>query len=166
MAWWVRNAIIFFYALTVYLSYSQIILLAGGYAPIGFILTPSDMPYAPPLSMVVIAPQFYGGEGWGVRLIPASVFGVNMYVPVVHYYYSDGGWWEYVPNSRARLGATPIETAINMATALLPPYTPATYSTATPPRFSVLFILPAWVYVPIMLYALKYKLYYRGRRVW
>jgi len=165
--WWLRNAAVLFYAFTVYVSYSQFILLAGGYAPIGFILTPSDMPYAPPLSMVVLAPHFHGDRGWGARLIDAYIYGVKVHIPVVHYYYrdSDGGWWEYVPNSKARLGATPLETTTYMLQALVPPYTPAVYP-SDPPRFGVLFILPAWAYVPLMLYALRYRLYYRGRRVW
>jgi len=166
MRWLLRNLLVFFYAFTVYISYSQIILLAGGYAPVGFVLTPSDMPYAPPLSMVVLAPTFEGDGGWGVRFIDAYVYGVRVEVPVVHYYYREGGqWWEYVPNSRARLGSTPLETALNMLWALLPPWTPAVYP-SDPPRFKVLFTLPAWAYVPLMLFALRYKLYYRGRRVW
>jgi len=163
---WVRNALIFFYAFTVYASYSQIILLAGGYTPVGFILTPSDMPYAPPLSMVVIVPNFEDMEGWGVRFIDAYVVGVKIHIPVVHYYYyEDGKWWEYVPNSKAKIGFTVVETAVNMLTSLLPPYTPAIYP-SNPPSFKVIFILPAWAYIPIMLFALRYKLYYRGRRVW
>jgi len=160
--WRIRNFLIFFYALTVYLSYSQVILLAGGYAPVGFILTPSDMPWAPPLSMIILSPEFKG-EGWGVKFIDGAL---GLKVPVVHYFYCDhSGCYEYIPNSKARFGSTPWETAVNMLEALLPPWTPAVFPSSRP-AYGVVFMLPAWVYIPLMLFALRYKLYYLGRRVW
>jgi len=160
--WRIRNLLIFFYAFTVYASYSQIILLAGGYAPIGFILTPSDMPWAPPLSMVVLSPEFKG-EGWGVKFVDTPT---GLKIPIVHWYYCTSSvCYEYIPNSKARFGSTPIETALNMLEALLPPWTPVV-TVSSRPAFGVVFILPVWAYIPLMLYALRYKLYYLGRRVW
>jgi len=159
--WRVRNLLIFFYALTVYLSYSQVVLLAGGYVPVGFILTPSDMPWAPPMSLVVLSPEFKG-EGWGVRFVEGA-FGLK--VPVVHYFYCADACYEYIPNSKARFGETPWETALNTLEALLPPWTPAV-APSERPAYGVVFILPAWVYLLLMVYALRHKLYYLGRRVW
>jgi len=160
--WRIRNLLIFFYAFTVYASYSQIILLAGGYAPVGFILTPSDMPYAPPLSMVILSPHF-DGEGWAVKFVDTAL---GLKIPVVHWYYCSGSvCYEYIPNSKARFGETPLETALNMLEALLPPWTPVV-TVSGRPAYGVVFILPAWAYIPLMLFALRYKLYYRGQRVW
>jgi len=161
--WLIRNVFVFFIAVTVYGSVSQVLLLSGSYSPIAFVLTSSTMPWYPPLSLVILSPDF-GGNGWGVRFIDT---GVGYKVPVMHYYscVTDTLCFEYVPNSKSRFGYNPIETFFLMVEALIPPYPPAIFASERP-VYGVLFVIPSWVYLPMLILAFRYVLYYRGRRVW
>lgn len=163
---------LFFYALVVALSWWQLMLLLGAYSPVGIVLTASSMPYLPPLSVAFLAPAPPGGwEGWGVRLADAQVFGVPVKLPLLHYYICNNGGGtctEVVPNSKSRLGATPLETLAIQLFALIPPYPAASYAVdrAEVP-YRVVLAVPAYVFVPLMAWAVRLPpLYYKFRRVW
>ncbi len=163
-----RNLLIFFYALTVELSIFQAALLFGYYAPVGFVLTASDMPYLPPLSLVFLAPAPEGPwSGWGVAFYDAQILGVPIKVPVFHYYTVGNGYCsEYIPNKRATLGSTPIETLMIQLSALLPPWEGYVRPCVKAPSVKAVFVVPAWTYIPIMLFALRYRLIRRLKVVW
>ena len=168
MATVLRNALIFFYALIVQLSVFQLALVFGYYSPIGVVMTASAMPYAPPLSVVFILPEEPSGAGWAVALQDAYLFGVDVKIPIVHYFYVSSTCTEVIYNAKATLwlNGDILGNLLTQLEALLPPW--PTYVRACPyrPAFKVAFVIPAWVFVPIMIFALRYKLYYRFRRVW
>lgn len=162
--------LLLFYAMIVALSWWQLMLLLGGYSPVGVVLTASSMPYLPPLSVAFLAPAPPGNwEGWGVRLVDAYAFGVPVKVPLLHYYIcSSNTCIEVIPNSKSRLGTSALDTLAIQAYALLPPYPQVQY---TVPRGEVQYIvtlpIPAYVFVPLMLWAVRLpRLYYKFRRVW
>jgi len=161
--WLIRNVFVFFIAVTVYGSVSQVLLLSGSYSPIAFVLTPSAMPWYPPLSLVIITPHFEG-KGWGIKYIETE-WGYK--VPEMHHFtcVTDTLCIEYIPNTKSRFGSNPIETLILMAEAFIPPYLPG-ISHSEWPNYGVLFVIPSWVYLPMLILAFRYALYYKGRRVW
>jgi hypothetical protein len=164
----IRNILIFFYALIVQLSVFQFALLFGYYSPIGVVLTASAMPYAPPLSVVFILPYPPQGAGWAVAFQDAQFMGIPIKIPVFHYFYVSSTCTELIYNAKAvlRLDGDILGNLINQLEALLPPW--PVYIRACPytPIYRVAFILPSWAFIPLMIYALRYKLYYRFRRVW
>jgi len=163
-----RNALIFFYALIVQLSIFQFALLLGYYSPVGVVLTASAMPYAPPLSVAFLLPEPPGPgySGWAVALQDAQFFSVLVKMPIVHYFYVSSTCTEVIYNAKATLGGDVLSNLLRQLEALLPPW--PTYVRACPykPVYRVAFIIPAWVFVPLMIFALRYKLYHRFRRVW
>jgi hypothetical protein len=166
-----RNVLVFFYAFIVQLSIFQLALLFGFYSPVGIVLTASAMPYAPPLSVAFLLPEAPGPgyAGWAVALIDAQVASIPVKVPVMHRFItSSGGCYEDIPNSKAVLPLTgsPIDTVKSQLLALLPPWPEAVRPCPYLPAYKVAFIIPAWVFVPLMIFALRYKLYYKFRRVW
>jgi len=164
-----RNALIFFYALIVQLSVFQLALVFGYYSPIGVVMTASAMPYAPPLSVVFILPEppHQGYAGWAVALPDAQLLGVGIKIPIFHRFVVTETCIEDIPNGKAALTySSPIDNLVNQLTALLPPWPEVVRACPYRPAFKVAFVIPAWVFVPIMIFALRYKLYYRFRRVW
>ncbi len=163
-----RNLAVLIYAATVELSILQVFLLMGAYAPVGFILTTSDMPYLPPMSMVVLLPYIPPNySGWAAAEVPLSLWGVEIYAPVVHSFAVGAtACYEYIPNAKAAFGLSPLETARNMILGLLPPWIPLERPCVYRPVYAVAFAVPAWAYIPLMAFALRYKLYYRFKRVW
>jgi len=163
-----RNILVFSYAFLVQLSIFQLGLIFGYYSPVGVVLTASAMPYAPPLSIVFILPEPPGGAGWAVALQDAQFFGVAVKIPIVHYFYVSSTCTEVIYNAKAALwlGGDVLSNLLRQLEALLPPW--PTYVRACPyaPAYKVAFIIPAWVFIPLMIFALRYKLYYRFRRVW
>jgi hypothetical protein len=163
-----RNVLIFFYAFLVQLSIFQMGLLFGYYSPIGVVLTASAMPYAPPLSVVFLLPAPPQGAGWAVAFQDAQFFSVPVKIPVVHYFYVSSTCTEVIYNSKAvlKLDGDVLGNMLRQLEALLPPW--PTYIRTCPytPAYKVAFIIPAWAFIPLMAYALRYKLYYRFRRVW
>jgi hypothetical protein len=165
-----RNVLVFFYAFIVQLSIFQFALLFGFYSPVGIVLTASAMPYAPPLSVAFLLPEAPGPgyAGWAVALIDAQVAGIPVKVPVMHRFVISGGCYEDIPNAKAILPLTgnPIDVATSQLFALLPPWPEAVRMCPYQPVYKVALMIPAWVFVPLMIFALRYKLYYRFRRVW
>jgi len=161
--WFIRNLLVFFVAVTIYASVSQVFLLAGSYSPVAYILTPSAMPWYPPLSLVFLSPYF-DGRGWGIKYIDTAV---GYKVPVMHYYtcIADNYCIEYIPNTKSAFGSNPIETLIRMTNALIPPYPPGV-TTSESPDYGVLVAIPSWIYIPLLILAFRYALYYKARRVW
>jgi len=164
-----RNVLIFFYALTVQLSVFQFALLLGYYSPIGIVLTASAMPYAPPLSIVFILPDPPGSgyAGWAVALADAQISGIGIKIPIFHRFIVSDTCLEDIPNSKAALlYSSPVDNLISQAAALLPPWQETIRTCPYRPAFKAAFVIPAWAYIPLMIFALRYKLYYRFRRVW
>jgi len=163
-----RNVLIFFYAFLVQLSIFQLGLLFGYYSPVGVVLTASAMPYAPPLSIAFILPEPPQGAGWAVALQDAQFFSVPVKIPIVHYFYVSSTCTEVVYNSKAvlKLDGDVLGNILRQLEALLPPW--PTYIRTCPyaPAYKVAFIIPSWLFIPLMIFALRYKLYYRFRRVW
>ena len=163
-----RNALIFFYAFIVQLSVFQFALLFGYYSPVGVVLTASAMPYAPPLSIVFLVPEAPRGAGWAVAFQDGHFYGIPVKVPIVHYFTVSESCTEIIYNSKAilTLDGNVLDNLLRQLEALLPPW--PTYIRACPyePRYKVAFVIPAWVFVPVMIFALRYKLYYKFRRVW
>jgi hypothetical protein len=126
------------------------------------------MPYLPPLSLAFLAPAPEGSwSGWGVAFYDAQFFNVPVKIPVFHYYTVAPGYcYEYIPNSRAALGSTPLETLAIQLSALLPPWPSAVRTCPRPPSIKAVFVVPAWTYIPIMLFALRYRLIRRFKVVW
>jgi hypothetical protein len=161
--------LVFFYALLVQLSIFQLGLLFGYYSPIGVVLTASAMPYAPPLSVVFLLPEPPSGAGWAVAFQDAQVAGIYVKIPVVHYFIaSPSSCTEVIYNSKAvlRLNGDVVGNLLDQLVALLPPW--PTYIRSCPyvPTYKVAFIIPSYVFVLLMIFALRYKLYYKFRRVW
>jgi len=152
-----RNLTIFFYALIVQLSVFQFALLLGYYAPVGVVLTASAMPYVPPFSVVFILPEKPQGAGWAVAFQDAMFFGVQIKVPIVHYFYVGSECTEVIYNSKAvlSLNGDVVGNLITQIEALLPPW--PTYIRACPYQvaYRVAFVIPAWVLIPLMLFALR-----------
>jgi len=163
-----RNVLIFFYALTVQLSVFQFALLLGYYSPIGIVLTASAMPYAPPLSVAFILPEEPRGAGWAVALQDAQFFSVPVKIPIIHYFYVGSSCTEVIYNAKAmlRLDGDILHNLADQLEALLPPWPVYIRSCPYPVAYRVAFIIPSWAFIPLMIYALRYKLYYRFRRVW
>lgn len=160
---------LFFYALVVALSWWQVLMFFGGYSPVAIILTSSSMPYMPPLSVLFLAPAQGDWEGWGVRLVDASLFGVPVKLPLAHYYSCKGGQCtEVVYNAKSVLGRTPWETLVIQLYALLPPYPTAVNTVpAEEVPYRAVLAVPAYLFVPLMVWAVRLpRLYYRFRRVW
>jgi hypothetical protein len=127
------------------------------------------MPYAPPLSIVFLVPETPEGAGWAVAFQDAQFMGVQIKIPVVHYFaVSQSSCTEIIYNSKAvlTLDGDVVGNLARQLEALLPPW--PTYIRTCPyaPTYKAVFIIPAWVFIPLMIYALRYKLYYRFRRVW
>jgi hypothetical protein len=158
------------YALIVELSVFQFALLFGHYAPIGVVLTASAMPYAPPLSVAFIlpdAPDEY--TGWAVAFQDAQLFGVPVKIPIMHRFAVGANYcYEDIPNARAVLPLTgnPLDALMAQLQALLPPWPEAIRPCPYRPAFKVAFVIPAWIFIILMIFALRYKLYYGFRRVW
>ncbi len=164
-----RNALVFFYAFLVQLSVFQLSLLFGYYSPIGVVLTASAVPYAPPLSIVFLLPEPPAGAGWAVAFQDAQFMGVTVKIPIVHYFVvSPSSCAEIIYNSKAvlRLDGDVLGNLLDQLEALLPPW--PVYIRACPysPQYRVVFVIPSWVFIPLMIFALRYKLYYKFRRVW
>jgi len=163
-----RNVLIFFYAFLVQLSVFQLALLFGYYSPVGVVLTASAMPYAPPLSVAFILPEEPRGAGWAVALQDAQFFSIQVKIPIIHYFYVSSTCTEVIYNSKAvlKLDGDILGNLLSQLEALLPPW--PTYVRTCPyaPAYRVAFIIPSWAFIPLMIFALRYKLYYRFRRVW
>jgi hypothetical protein len=166
----IRNILIFFYAIIVQLSVLQFALLFGYYSPIGVVLTASAMPYAPPLSVAFILPYqpTQGYDGWAVAFSDAQIAGIPIKIPIMHRFILSSTCYEDIPNAKAVLNlySNPISNLINQLIALLPPWSEMIRVCPYRPAYEVAFVIPAWAFIPLMIYALRYKLYYRFRRVW
>jgi len=165
-----RNALVFFYALIVQLSIFQLGLLLGYYSPVGIVVTASAMPYAPPLSVAFLLPEPPGSgySGWAVAFADAQVAGIPVKIPIMHRFVISGGCYEDIPNAKAALPLTgnPIDAVASQILALLPPWPEAVRPCPYQPAYRIAFIIPAWAFIPLMAFALRYRLYYRFRRVW
>ena len=164
-----RNILVFFYAFIVQLSIFQFALLFGHYSPIGIVLTASAMPYAPPLSIVFLTPEPAGGSSWAVAFQDAHFMAVPIKIPIVHYFIvSPSSCTEVIYNSKAvlRLDGDVVGNLLNQLEALLPPWPVYMRTCPYTPAHRVAFIIPAWIFIPLMIFALRYKLYYRFRRIW
>ena len=163
-----RNVLIFFYAFLVQLSVFQLALLFGYYSPVGVVLTASAMPYAPPLSVAFLLPEPPQGAGWAVALQDAQFFGVGIKIPIIHYFYVSSTCTEVIYNSKAvvRLDGDVLGNIARQLEALPPPWPVYIRACPYPVAYRVAFIIPSWAFIPLMIYALRYKLYYRFRRVW
>jgi hypothetical protein len=166
----IRNILIFFYALIVQLSFFQFALMFGYYSPLGVVLTASAMPYAPPLSVAFILPEppHQGYDGWAVAFTDAQIAGVHIKIPIMHRFILSSTCYEDIPNAKAvlNLNSNPLSNLVDQLLALLPPWPETVRVCPYTPTFKVAFIIPAWAFIPLMVYALRYKLYYRFRRVW
>jgi len=163
-----RNLLVFFYAFLVQLSVFQLGLLFGYYSPVGVVLTASAMPYAPPLSVAFILPEPPQGAGWAVALQDAQFFSIPIKIPIIHYFYVGNGCTEVIYNSKAvlKLDGNILGNILRQLEALLPPWPTYIRTCPYPTTYRVAFIIPSWVFIPLMIFALRYKLYYRFRRVW
>ena len=165
-----RNVLIFFYALIVQLSVFQFALLFGFYSPVGVVLTASAMPYAPPFSIVFLLPEppRQGYAGWAVAFQDAQFFSVPVKIPVVHYFYVSSTCTEVIYNSKAvlKLDGDVLGNMLRQLEALLPPWPTYVRTCPYPAAYRAAFIIPSWAFIPLMIFALRYKLYYRFRRVW
>lgn len=164
-----RNALIFFYAFLVQLSIFQTSLLFGYYTPVGVVLTASAMPYAPPLSVMFIVPEEPRGPGWAVAFQDAQLMGVPVKIPIIHYFMiSATSCAEVIYNAKAelRLDGDVLGNLVRQFEALLPPWPTHVRTCPYTPTYKVAFVIPSYVFVPLMIYALRYKLYYRFKRVW
>ncbi len=166
----IRNILIFFYALIVQLSIFQFALMFGYYSPIGVVLTASAMPYAPPLSVVFILPYqpSQGYNGWAVAFQDVQIAAIHIKIPIMHRFILSSTCYEDIPNTKAALNlySNPISNLLNQLLALLPPWPEMVRVCPYRPAYEVAFVFPAWAFVPLMIYALRYKLYYRFRRTW
>ncbi len=165
----IRNTLIFFYAFIVQLSVFQLALLFGYYSPIGVVLTASAMPYAPPLSIVFLVPEEPRGAGWAVALQDAQFFSIPVKIPIMHYFVvSPYSCTEVIYNAKAelRLDGDVLGSMLRQLEALLPPWPTYVRSCPYTPAYKAAFVIPAWVFIPLMIFALRYKLYYKFRRVW
>jgi hypothetical protein len=166
-----RNVLIFVYALIVELSAFQLALLLGHYAPIGVVLTASAMPYAPPMSVALVLPDAPGPgyAGWAVALQDAQLLGVPIKVPIMHRFAVGPDYcYEDIPNGKAvlPLAGDPIGALLAQLEALIPPWPEVVRPCPYRPALRVAFIIPAWAFLPLMIFALRYRLYYGFRRVW
>jgi len=164
-----RNALVFFYAFLVQLSVLQFSLFFGYYSPVGIVLTASAMPYAPPLSVVFLLPEPPAGAGWAVAFQDAQFMGVPVKIPIVHYFIaSPSSCTEVIYNSKAvlRPDGDVLGNLLAQLEALLPPWPASIRTCPYAPAYKAAFVIPTWVFVPLMIFALRYKLYYKFRRVW
>jgi hypothetical protein len=65
-----------------------------------------------------------------------------------------------------RLDGDVVGNLLNQLEALLPPWPVYMRTCPYTPAYRVAFIIPAWIFIPLMIFALRYKLYYRFRRIW
>ncbi|PMP97622.1 MAG: hypothetical protein C0167_00595, partial [Nitrososphaera sp.] len=68
-----------------YLAWTQVLALLGFYAPVLIILTPSDMPYLPPLSVVFFVPGELPRDGSAYPVVDYAPLWGPLKAPVVHY---------------------------------------------------------------------------------
>jgi hypothetical protein len=160
--------LVFFYALLVQLSIFQLGLLFGYYSPIGVVLTASAMPYAPPLSIVFILPQPPSGGGWAVAFQDAQFMSIPIKIPIIHYFYVSSACTEVIYNAKAALSLNGdvLGNLLRQLEALLPPWPVYIRSCPYRPAYRVAFVIPSWIFIPLMIFALRYRLYYKFRRVW
>jgi hypothetical protein len=164
-----KNVLIFFYAFIVQLSVFQLGLIFGYYSPIGVVLTASAMPYAPPLSVVFLVPERPSGAGWAVAFQDAQFMNIPIKVPIVHYFtVSQSSCTEVIYNAKAvlRLDGDALGNLLRQLESLLPPWPTLTRTCPYTPAYKAAFVIPSWIFIPMMIFALKYKLYYKFRRVW
>lgn len=154
-----RKAIVLFYLVVLGFSYWQVLWFFGVPAVGGLVLTPSAHPYIPPLSLIIVRPSNVC-DGFSVYYQNAQLFGINIKIPVVHYF---AGNYEFY-NYKARLGETPLETIKNYFEALIWPSW-AVVNTKKQCVAQVIAVVPA----PLVLFsfvALTIPIYYGIRRVW
>jgi len=164
-----RNLLVFFYAFIVQLSVFQLALLFGYYSPVGVVLTASATPYAPPLSIAFLLPEAPTGAGWAIAFQDAQFTGVPVKIPIMHYFVtSPSSCTEVIYNYKAvlTLDGDILGNFLRQLEALLPPWPTYIRSCPYTPTYKVVFVIPAWVFIPLMIFALRYKLYYKFRRVW
>jgi len=156
-----RKIVILFYLGIVGASYFQLLLFFGVPSPFGIILTPSDHPYIPPMSLVFLAPTDKC-EGWSLYYQQGRLGPFTVSVPTIHYF-SDG----YMVYNSYIITGDPIRDTINYFKALLWPnivIVPLKEMPACQER--VIAQVPGYIVVAVMIIALTSKLYYKFRRVW
>jgi len=163
----VRPLILFWLALW-YLAWTQVLALLGFYAPVLIILTPSDMPYLPPLSIIFFVPGELPRDGGAYPVVDYAPLWGPLKAPVVHYAAYDNGKCVYIiPNAKATADRYLTWMApINYIADLLPPYPSltlqsecrwASYGAFSIPGYAVFLLQIAILMAP--------KYYYKFRRV-
>lgn len=150
-----------------YLSWTQIFALLGFYAPVLIILTPSDMPYLPPLSIIFFVPGELPADGVPRPVVDYVKIWGPLHAPVVHYAARSGDQCVYIiPNAKAMVDRylTPM-APINFILDLLPPYPTTAVQSPCRWRSYGVFAVPGYAVLALQaLILMAPKMYYRFRR--
>ncbi len=160
-AW--RKAVVIIYLAFLGFSWLQLTWFLGYPSIGGFVLTPSAHPYIPPFSLVVTKPS-NACDGWAVKMVPIKWMGLDLYLPVVHYFVRTGSvtyeyfnfyvltdnMWENLKNYFYRI--------------VDPKWVAVQYNGQCVAE--VVAVVPAPVVILVMAIALTTTIYYGGKRVW
>lgn len=160
---WLKKAIVLFYlGAVIGASWVQLALFLGIPAPAGIIITPSDYPWLPPLSVVFFEANPTGQcQGWSLYFQTGKLGPLYIQVPTVHYF--DSGYMVY--NNYVITGNAWTDL-VNYFKAMIWPsvVVQRVYGITCPAR--VVAAIPGEFTVLIMALALSVRLYYKFRRVW
>jgi hypothetical protein len=159
---WLKKAIVLFYlGAVIGASWVQLALYFGIPAPAGIILTPSDMPYMPPLSVVFLVPTDTC-QGWSLYYQHGRLFGVlDIQIPTIHYF--DSG---YMVFNYYVITGNLVADVVNYFKALLFPDIVIVKADSVQCTERVVAYIPGYFTVVLMLVATPIRLVYKFRRVW
>ena len=153
-----RKLAVFVYLILLGISWLQLTWFFGYPSVGGFVLTPSAHPYIPPLSLVITVPS-NTCEGWAVKLVKANFYGVDMYLPVVHYF-TKAGSITYEVFNYYQFG----DVVGYFRALLFPQWAAVPYNGTCVAK--VVFIIPTAVVILITIIALTTRLYLGLKRIW
>lgn len=155
-----RKLVVLFYVAILGITWLQLLWFFGYPVVGGLILTPSAHPYLPPMTLIITVPA-NTCQGWSVKMVPAKWLGLDIYLPVVHYF--EGGYEmaNYFP-----LDAGLPDVIFNYFKALISPYWVAIPAHNAKCVARVVAYVPGPLILAAMIVALTTKLWYGFRRVW
>lgn len=158
-----RKAVVLIYLAFLGISWLQLMWFFGYPSVGGFVLTPSAHPYIPPFSVVITKPSTDCNE-WAVKLVPVKWMGIDLYLPVVHYFAKVGSvTYEYF--NYYVLTDNMWDNLMNYFYRLIDPKWVATQYNGQCVA-EVVAVVPTPIVIIIMAIALTTTIYYGAKRVW
>jgi hypothetical protein len=160
-AW--RKAVVIIYLAFLGFSWLQLVWFFGYPSIGGFVLTPSAHPFIPPLSVVITKPSTEC-NGWAVKLVPVKWMGIDLYLPVVHYFAKVGSiTYEYF--NYYVLTDNVWENIKNYFYRIVDPYWVGVQYNGQCVA-EVVAVIPTPIVIIIMAIALTTSIYYGSKRIW